>query len=388
MRLCCLAAYVSLICGCAWYSGSEKQAFSIRPIKYTTHGNAGSEALYRLGRYYQHKADYPKAVEAYHNVLTGHPTHVEARNAIAVSYSLQGQHELALRHFRRALEISPKAAYLHNNLGYVYMTLGYHSDAAAAFEQALRLDPENRWARENVVALYGKMGLNDDSGTLTSAGSNATAALIGVSVTAPAQEAGASSAWPSTTIIAPTGGKQGIGRAANTRLVEVAPNLFEIQVIEEGRDGGDTLRGNERRDLSAPKIAVADRRNVRIEISNGSGIRGMARQVSEFLRENGLAHARLTDRPLFHQLETEIHYRPGHYPLAEEVRQTMPNRPPMKESFNLRKDINVRILLGKDASRGATHYKPGEVQVAQNFKSGAVPPTGNILEELAGEAGE
>ncbi len=164
-QLICLMGCVSLVPGCAWYPGKDKQdkqAFSIRPVMHMKHGNAGPDAMYRLGRYHQGRANHVEAIAAYEKALAMNPGHVEAYNGLAVSYSLCGQHELALQYLRQALQRPPKAAHLHNNLGYIHMTLGQIGEAAAAFEQALRFDPENRWARDNVAALYEKVGLNAD----------------------------------------------------------------------------------------------------------------------------------------------------------------------------------------------------------------------------------
>jgi tetratricopeptide (TPR) repeat protein len=158
---CVSLIYVSVTSGCAWYSGN-KQAFSIRPIMHVAHGDTSPEAMYRLGRYNDGKANYTEAIAAYHKALAVNPNHVEACNGLAVSYSMQGQYEFALRYLRHALGLSPNATHLHNNLGYIHMMEGRISEAAAAFAQALRLDPENRWARGNVAALYEKVGLNAD----------------------------------------------------------------------------------------------------------------------------------------------------------------------------------------------------------------------------------
>ena len=67
----------------------------------------------------------------------------------------------------------------------------------------------------------------------------------------------------------------------------------------------------------------------------------MARQVSDFLQQNGFARARLTDRQPYQQALTEIHYRPGHSEVAEEISRLMLAGIPMVESYNLRRDIRA-----------------------------------------------
>ena len=93
----------------------------------------------------------------------------------------------------------------------------------------------------------------------------------------------------------------------------------------------------------------------------------MARQVSGFLQQNGFSRARLTDRQPYQQLRTEIHYRPGYSRLAGEISRVMPAAVPAVESYNLRRDIQVRVLLGNDIAKEAAYFEnPGRIRVAQN----------------------
>jgi len=353
---------VSLTSGCAWYSGN-KQAFSIRPVMHVAHGDTSLEAMYRLGRYNHGKANYTEAIAAYHKALAVNPNHVEACNGLAVSYSMQGQYELALRYLRHALGLSPNSAHLHNNLGYIHMTEGRINEAAAGFAQTLRLDPENRWTRGNVAALYEKVGLNADitpramtpfsSAPMSRPISNPISDPIrAVGHTGPAAPAGGTSSAPlPTNAAAPAERKHeksGVQRNTDTRLVQIAADVYEFRSTEDGLGDRDSHRVNHDKNRAASGISISDSKGIRIEVSNGSGIAGMARQVSDFLRENGLPQARLTDRQPFRQLQTEIHYRPGSYKLAEQIGRMMPKQISMKEGYNLRKDIQVRILLGKD----------------------------------------
>lgn len=356
----CLVGVVGVMSGCAWYPGKDKQAFSIRPTTYVKHGkNAGPDAMYRLGRYYQEKANYTEAISAYEKTLAMNPEYVEAYNGLGVSHSLRGQHELALQYLRRALELSPMAAHLHNNLGYVHMTLGQVTEAAAAFEQALRLDPKNRWARRNVAVFYERMGLNQGGAMPAMAPPEFPPARTGAPAATRTRAMGASSAsGPDAITAAAAVHKQAVPRSTGFQLVQVTPDVFEFKMAE-GRLGDEGARGwNTSQDL-ASGIASPDSKGIGVEVSNGSGVSGMARQVSGFLREKGLPQARLTDRHPFRQLRTEIHYRSGNYALAKQISRMMPKRTPLRESYNLRRDIQVRILLGKDAAREITFFGTG-----------------------------
>jgi tetratricopeptide (TPR) repeat protein len=352
-----------------------------------THGNASAEVMYRLGRYHQGNAHHAAAITAYQKVLAMSPNHVEACNGLAVSYSMQGQYDLALQYLEHALKLSPGATHLHNNLGYIHMAEGRITQAAEAFEQALRFDPENRWARVNVVALYEKVGLNVDIAALSLTSSDVVPTSYPRSNSRDAVGPAGPFAWgvdvssvslPANAAV-PVGRKHGKqGMQGNTmRLVQVAPNVFEFRPDESDEDGLDhnSRRADRNENPTAAGVDASDSKGLRIEVSNGSGIAGMAREVSNFLRENGLPQARLTDRQPFGQVQTEIHYRPSSYKLAEQISRMMPKQVPpkqipVKEGYNLRKDIQVRILLGRDIANAVAHLNTtGSTNVSQRESS-------------------
>lgn len=351
---------MSVLGGCALYPSSSKQALNIKPVMEVKHAGDNPNAMYSLGRYYQGKVNYTEAIAAYEKALAADPAHVEAHNGLGVSYSLQGRHELALQHLRKAIELTPMAAHLHNNLGYVHLVQGQESEAAGAFEQALRLDPENQQARKSLVTVYERVGLHDK------------AAMLALAIPAPAATSAAalgtpSAAMPASGTVA-TVEKQVMQQAADTRLVQVAPDVFEFRMTEAasmmailtGKTSGNATASQDSGNLYS--------KNVRIEISNGNGVRGMARLVSGFLQQGGFAKAGLTNQQPFQQKQTEIHYRSGNDVLAGQINRLMPKQVAMVESSSLRQDIQVRVLLGKDVAREVAYFNNrGKMQkIAQN----------------------
>lgn len=364
-QLVCMMGCVSLVGGCALYQGRDKQALSIKPVLDVKHSARGSEATYWLGRYHQGRASYREAITAYEKTLAANPGHVEAHNGLGVSYSLQGQHELALQHFQKAIELSPAATHLHNNLGYMHLVRGQESEAATAFEAALRLDPDNRQARDNLGAVYEKMGLHDKAAVLTLRRSQPAIASDAMSTAESAGALGASSAamLPNTITAVE---EQSMQQDTDTRLVQIAPHVFEFRMAEADRAVAILMDKNTHETIARRNSRKVGSRDVRIEVSNGNGKAGMARQVSAFLQQNGFTKARLTDHQPFGQVQTEIHYRPGNYVLAGQISQMMPKKARLLESYNLRSDIHVRVLLGKDVAR-ETGYFDGhnKIRIAQ-----------------------
>ena len=166
----------------------------------------------------------------------------------------------------------------------------------------------------------------------------------------------------------------------DTRLVQIAPSVFEFRPDEPNEDRLDhnSHRAGCDENPAVSGVDVSDSKGLRIEVSNGSGIAGMAREVSNFLRENGLPQARLTDRQPFGQVQTEIHYRPSSYKLAEQISRMMPKQVPpkqipVKEGYNLRKDIQVRILLGADIARPTAYPNTGGSTNVSQSGSGHFP---------------
>lgn len=370
-RLVCMMGCVSLVTGCALYQGRDKQALSIKPVMDVKHSVGGSEAMYWLGRYHQGKVNYEEAIAAYEETLAANPGHVEAHNGLAVSYSLQGRHELALEQFRKAIELSSAATHLHNNLGYAFLIRGQESDAATAFEAALQLDPENRQARDSLGAVYEKMGLHDKAAVLTPRRSQPAIAPDAMSTAETAPAPGNSSeTTPTNTITVME--EQGM-QHTDTRLVQIAPHVFEFRMAEADRAVAVLTDKNTPTTIARRNAGKVGSQDVRIEVSNGNGMAGMARRVSAFLQQNGFVKARLTDRPPFQQVRTEIHYRPANYVLAGRISQMMPKQARLLESNNLRSDIHVRVLLGKDVA-GETGYfeSQSKIRIAQISGKAAV----------------
>lgn len=363
---------VCIIDGCALYQSGNKPALSIKPVMDVKHAAGGSEAIsmYWLGRYHQGKVNYTEAIAAYEKALAVNPAHVEAHNGLGVSYSLQGRHELALQHLRKAIELLPLATHLRNNLGYAHLARGQENEAAAAFEQALRLDPENRQARSNLAAVYERVGLHDKAAMLIMTRPESSAAAAATSAIASGLARRAPSARTLATVPAVTVEKQEMQHSIHSigaRLVQVTPNVFELRMTEA--DPKMAIRtGKITGKAVAPQYSAnLGSKDARIEVSNGNGVSGMAGQVSGFLQRSGFAKVRLTDRQPYQQAQTEIHYRPGNSVLAGQISQMMPNQAPMVESYNLRREVQARVLLGKDVAREAAYFdNRGKIQIARS----------------------
>jgi hypothetical protein len=86
-----------------------------------------------------------------------------------------------------------------------------------------------------------------------------------------------------------------------------------------------------------------------IEISNGNGIRSLARRVGTYLNKKGFEVVRLTNANNFNHADTIIYYQDKHYQAAADLAEQIPGTQNIKAVTKLdRKNINIKILIGKD----------------------------------------
>jgi len=88
---------------------------------------------------------------------------------------------------------------------------------------------------------------------------------------------------------------------------------------------------------------------VSIEVSNGNGVNGMARRVSQHLKDKGLPVSRITNADHFNHRRTMIYYRDGYQEAAVQVADQIPGLQKMEEQKKFdRHQINIKVVIGKD----------------------------------------
>ncbi|HKJ76403.1 MAG TPA: LytR C-terminal domain-containing protein, partial [Gammaproteobacteria bacterium] len=85
-----------------------------------------------------------------------------------------------------------------------------------------------------------------------------------------------------------------------------------------------------------------------VEVSNGNGRTGMAALVGRALRADGRVVGRLTNADSFSIRRTTVYYRPGGRKEAERVAGSLPVEAAVEESGAMRRDIGVRVVIGRD----------------------------------------
>jgi len=105
-------------------------------------------------------------------------------------------------------------------------------------------------------------------------------------------------------------------------------------------------------------------RKFHLEVSNGNGVTGMAKKVANFLHVDGLPTARLTNQKPYQLPTSQIQYREGYQAEALRLKSSLPNPSALIQSEGLRVDIDVRLVLGKDAIANLSQFENGKVKVA------------------------
>lgn len=73
--------------------------------------------------------DQAAALDEFRSALEVHPNHVHVLNNIATCYALRGEHEVAIRTYKRAIEIAPRFEEARVNLGFLLHSLARDQEA-------------------------------------------------------------------------------------------------------------------------------------------------------------------------------------------------------------------------------------------------------------------
>ena len=102
-------------------------------------------------------------------------------------------------------------------------------------------------------------------------------------------------------------------------------------------------------DEGTAREQLASLKEIKVEISNGNGVRRMAGRVGTYLRQNGVRVVRLTNANNFRYRNTRIYYQEGYRDAAYYIFSQLPGVQSMEPIRKTdRPHIKVKILIGKD----------------------------------------
>jgi len=373
-----MACCVAVLSACASNQKAvEVPSWMISPNIKTSNAQASASAMYKLGRYYQGQRRDDLAIEAYQKSIYADASYVESYNGLGVVYARQGKYQKAIEAFKSALSYSPAAAHLYSNMGYAYYLQGQYAEAVSTLKQATNLDPSNQRALNNLGMAYAKAGSQGESIQAFTQAISVEAKAANIAV--PAQNALSQENSADSVEVKPANmteiftakvatpqvnlqelqlpKSEGVIRPASlpgavpvvsssVKLVQLTSNVFELQ--------SQQLTAMPMHASEQP--AVMSWAQSRVEVANGNGVTGMAGKVGKYLVGQGYPATRLTNQKPFTVRRSQIQYRDGHYAEAQLIKDSLPASTELIQRSDMRADISVRLVLGKDMSTHLAYF--------------------------------
>lgn len=382
----------------------------------STASAVAESANLQMARTAFNNGNYGIAISHLERELGLRPESIAALNGLGASYDQLGRFDVAQRYYFRALELAPDPATTLANLGYSNQLQGNTSDAAQILELALYYDPRNEVARANMDAVMSTLNANlaslpdaPQSLTLPADGAVVSPAAAGTAIT---RSTVANSAVTDTiaetsslhaAVYEITNGAGVSGLAAATSdwlkqkeldvaLVSNAGHFNHPQTIIEyhpafrqsaeqladelgvnalyrvsetlarsdvravlGRDFSSRVVIRDGQLITPDRAAQTVMQALRVEVSNGNGVDGMAARVRSILKErSGLLASggdvvRLTNADSFSYQATVVYYRRGQADAVSQLLHSLPlQNLRVEESDQLAPGVDVRVLLGRD----------------------------------------
>lgn len=112
------------------------------------------EEYYELGSVFLKKKLYAKAISEFQKAIkAGGENMAEIYNAIGFAYFAQEQYDLAIKHYKEAVELQPGYVFALNNLAHSYEKKKLIPQAIEVYEKVLAIAPNDDTAKRRLVSL-------------------------------------------------------------------------------------------------------------------------------------------------------------------------------------------------------------------------------------------
>ncbi|MFY9941454.1 MAG: LytR C-terminal domain-containing protein, partial [Desulfobacterales bacterium] len=321
------------------------------------------------------------------------------------SYLLQDRPDLAGACFQKAVALNGENRRYRNNLGLALVRSG---DYEAAFE-AFKASGDEASAHQNLARLYFRDGLYQKAGDHfakaallkpadADTGKGLTAARNLARIHADRQAPPETKTAPPERWQTARQGRDGFSTIPAGAIEDLIVKIDrEWQAKQTGDSAGETEeppihtvaltriaspdeeRAAARKDLEADRSKVLDELQamelarlepakdggrpaprIKIEVSNGNGVRHMARQVGDYLRGKGFIPMYLSNARHFHHDETSITYTSGYLRDAWRLSQELPGLQSLQEVGEIRDGhAEISIILGRDLAPYSDLFEQG-----------------------------
>jgi tetratricopeptide (TPR) repeat protein len=343
------------------------------------------EILDALTQSYEELGDYDRAKELYQEALSRGGHHPAIENNRCYALYLQGRLNQAETCFRKVLARQPDNKTARNNLGLVLCKQGREAEALAIWREALS-DGEARQHLGQALAALGKEVPPSLAGPAPTPARQQVAA-VDHPPTSPAPATGITQSSPpapqavpspSTPIAAspfanqaPIGDQIPPGKIASAPAVSPAPAppgqtlaptaslTSEKAPARAAAVAATAVPSAEKRVTRHPAVAsirkpktpvltVLDLEGTRIEVKNGNGIQGQAREVRTSLSLEGFNVVGIGNHFDFGLDDTIIAYRPESAKVAKSLAKKFFPGAKLVEDGKISPGADIRVSLGRD----------------------------------------
>jgi len=133
--------------------GREQPVVRFGPTPVLTPQLSVSESMYAMARLAHEQGQLATAAQRYRRTLETKPDHVGALNGLGVILAQDGRTGEALELLVRARELAPAAGHIHNNLGYTLLREQRLDEAQVALRMARELQPGSQQTLRNLALL-------------------------------------------------------------------------------------------------------------------------------------------------------------------------------------------------------------------------------------------
>ncbi len=391
--------------GCV-FQERKKHHLAIEAFKRAVRIDPGHAAAYnRWGVSLDARGDYNEAVAAYAAALAIDQNLADVYNNLGYSYMLQGRFEPAIESLQKAVALDGGNQRYQNNLGLAYAKIGDYETAFKAF----RAGGDKSQAHLNIARLYYRNGLYEKAAmhfsrasaekpldSETGKGLAAATSLAYIHETKSIENDAPLTQTAEKQIdkhddegvyTIPAGAIETVEFAeidqavlikatydfddqddqttSTSSAAGIAAPEQEHKIIEEALDAKslkmfDETQAPELLSLETAHGEKHSKPRIKIEVSNGNGVRYMARRVGDYLRGKGFILMYLSNASHFNYQGTHIFFTRGYLREAYRLSKKLPGLQSLEEVPEI-KDGNAEICIriGKELIHYSNLFEQG-----------------------------
>ncbi len=339
---------------------------------------SSADSHYLLACYYQERGRHKEAIGEFNKVIVIDPLHVKAYNGLGVSYSELKDYSKAASAYLTALNLNPELDYVHNNIGYSYLLQGNMDAAIDALKKAEALNNRSSRIHNNLGMAYLMKGDTEKGREEFEIGGGDAWAVYNMARLYYQNDMfyEAREHFTKALDMNPSLVDARKGLDASDTLYRISQALSEKaedvggSVIADKSAGASVIFHREletaeiedtppvRTDIVKSIDSMKWLQNVEIEISNGNGVRHMAKNMGSYLKKRGFKVVRLTNANHFNYRNGSIIYTKEYFDAAKAVAEEIPQITDLRMADRPhRGDIKIRVLVGKDLIPYSKLYK-------------------------------